>query len=209
MRAVMKTNYKLIMDKEIEKIKQLECKPTLLLHSCCAPCSSAVLESLSVFFDITLFFYNPNISPESEFYFRLNELKRLVEEMKLAETEIVFPDYDSNEFEEIAKGFEKTSEGGERCKSCYTLRLEKTVSYAKENNFDYVTTTLSISPYKNAQWLNEIGLEIGEKYGVKYLCSDFKKGDGYKRSCWLSEKFGLYRQDYCGCRYSKRIKEEE
>lgn len=205
----MKVNYKLLMDKEIEKIKESGSRPRLLLHACCAPCSSAVLESLKDVFDITVYFYNPNISPESEFLFRLDELKRLLPEMGLSDTDIVSPVYDSNEFEQIVKGMENLPEGGERCRICYHLRLEKSVSYARENDYDYVTTTLSISPYKNAQWLNEIGMELGEKYGVKYLCSDFKKGDGYKRSCQLSEKYGLYRQDYCGCVYSKRTKEEE
>lgn len=205
----MKVNYKLIMDKEIEKIRELDIKPKLLLHVCCAPCSSAVLESLKNIFDITVYFYNPNISPESEFVFRLDELKRLLQEMGLSETEIVSPPYDIKEFDDIVKGMENLPEGGVRCKKCYNLRLEKSVSYARENGFDYVTTTLSISPYKNAAWLNEIGIELEEKYGVKYLCSDFKKGDGYKRSCQLSEKFGLYRQDYCGCTYSKRVKEED
>ena len=205
----MKVNYKLIMDKEIERIRELGIKPRLLLHVCCAPCSSAVLETLKDIFDITVYFYNPNISPESEFIFRLDELKRLLQEMGLSGMEIVSTPYDSKEFEDIVKGMENLPEGGERCKKCYRLRLEKSVSYARENVFDYVTTTLSISPYKNAGWLNEIGMDLEEKYGVKYLCSDFKKGDGYKRSCQLSEKFGLYRQDYCGCTYSKRVTEEE
>ena len=205
----MKINYKILMDKEIEKIIRSGNRPRLLLHACCAPCSSAVLEGLKDVFDIAVFFYNPNISPESEFVFRLDELKRLLPEMGMSDTDIISPVYDDSEFERLAKGLENLSEGGERCKKCYRLRLEKAVSYAKENNFDYVTTTLSVSPYKNAQWLNEIGIELGEKYAVKYLCSDFKKGDGYKRSCLLSEKFGLYRQDYCGCKYSKRTKEEE
>ena len=198
----MKTNYKILMDKEIEYIKTLGKKPKLLLHACCAPCSSAVLENLAEIFDITLFFYNPNISPEEEFTFRLEELRRLVPEMGLS-ADVVSPPYDNEEFESVIKGMETLPEGGERCKACYRLRLEKSVSFAKENGFDYVTTTLSISPYKNAQWLNEIGKEMGEKYGVKYLFSDFKKGDGYKRSCALSENYNLYRQNYCGCVYSK------
>ena len=199
----MKVNYKLMMDKEIELVKNDDIKPTLLLHACCAPCSSAVLELLSEVFDITLFFYNPNISPESEFIFRLDELKRLVNEMNLKDIDIIAPEYDNSEFETIAKGMEDIPEGGARCEKCYRLRLSKSVSYAKEKGFDYVTTTLSISPYKNAQWLNEIGLELAEQYGVKYLLSDFKKGDGYKRSCVLSNEYNLYRQNYCGCVYSK------
>ena len=202
----MKINYKILMDKEIEYIKKMDRKPKLLLHACCAPCSSAVLENLSDYFDITLFFYNPNISPEEEFVFRLDELKRLVPEMGLS-AEVVSPLYDNEEFESVIKGLETLPEGGKRCKVCYALRLEKSVLFAKENAFDYVTTTLSISPYKNAAWLNEIGQELSEKYGVKYLVSDFKKGDGYKRSCALSEKYNLYRKKYCGCIDSKGVGE--
>lgn len=190
------------MDKELKSIKNLDKKPTLLLHACCAPCSSAVLEMLKDFFDITLYFYNPNISPKSEYNLRAEELKRLVFEMKLDDVKIFVPEYSDIEFKNIAKGREDIWEGGARCEKCYRLRLEKTFEYAKEYNFDYVTTTLSISPYKNADWLNEIGEELSEKYGVKYLFSDFKKGNGYKRSCELSREYNLYRQNYCGCIYS-------
>lgn len=203
----MKINYKILMEKEIEYIKTLGKKPKLLLHACCAPCSSAVLENLAEYFDITLFFYNPNISPEEEFTFRLEELQRLVPEMGFS-ADVVSPPYDNAEFESVIKGMEDLSEGGARCKECYRLRLEKSVAYAKENGFDYVTTTLSVSPYKNAVWLNEIGQELSEKYGVKYLVSDFKKGDGYKRSCALSAEYNLYRQNYCGCIYSKSKEEK-
>ena len=171
----MKINYKKIFDNEIEEIKKTGNKPTLLLHSCCAPCSSAVLETLSGIFDITLFFYNPNISPESEFVFRLDELKRLLREMNLSDTDVVAPLYDNSEFEDVIRGMEDIPEGGARCEKCYRLRLEKSVAYAKEESFDYVTTTLSISPYKNAQWLNEIGKTLSEKYQIDYLYSDFKK----------------------------------
>ena len=204
----MKQNYHLLMQKEIEYTKTLSQKPTLLLHACCAPCSSAVLEVLSEHFDITIFFYNPNISPKSEFDYRLDELYRLLGEMNLSQIKIVAPDYDENEFFEIAKGNESLPEGGARCKDCYRLRLEKTAEYAKRDGFDYFTTTLSVSPYKNAQALNEIGSELSEKYGVKYLLSDFKKNDGYKRSCQLSREFNLYRQNYCGCIFSKMQAEE-
>lgn len=200
-----KVNYKKIFDDELKKISETGRKPTLLLHACCAPCSSAVLEKISEIFDITLFFYNPNISPESEFVFRLEELGKLLEIMNLNDISIVCPPYDNEEFETIAKGMESLPEGGARCYKCYKLRLEKSVSYAKEHGFDYVTTTLSISPHKNAQWLNSIGLELGEEYGVNYLCSDFKKEEGYKRSCELSRLYDLYRQDYCGCKYSKEM----
>ena len=202
--SMNKVNYKKIFDDELKKIEESGRKPTLLLHSCCAPCSSAVLEKISEIFDITLFFYNPNISPESEFAFRLDELGKLLEIMKLNDINIICPPYENEEFETIAKGMEDLPEGGARCYKCYHLRLKKSVSYAKENDFDYVTTTLSISPHKNAQWLNSIGLELGEKYDMKYLCSDFKKEEGYKRSCELSRIYDLYRQDYCGCKYSKK-----
>ena len=204
----MKINYKLLMDKEIKEIVKKDEKPKLLLHSCCAPCSSAVIELLSEVFDITLFFYNPNISPEEEFLFRLEELKRMISEMKKEEIKIVAPEYDNEEFEVVAKGLEELQEGGARCEKCYRLRLLKSVLYAEENGYDYVTTTLSISPYKNAQWLNEIGKELSEAKNVKYLYSDFKKGEGYKRSCELSGIYNLYRQNYCGCVYSKRIAEK-
>ena len=204
----MKQNYHLLMQKEIKYTKTLPQKPTLLLHACCAPCSSAVLEVLSEHFDITIFFYNPNISPKSEFDYRLDELYRLLGEMNLSQIKIVAPEYNENEFFEIAKGNESLPEGGARCKDCYRLRLEKTAEYAKRNGFDYFTTTLSVSPYKNAQALNEIGSELSEKYEVKYLLSDFKKNDGYKRSCQLSREFNLYRQNYCGCIFSKMQAEE-
>lgn len=204
----MKQNYQLLMQKEIDYTKTLPQKPTLLLHACCAPCSSAVLEVLSEHFDITIFFYNPNISPKSEFDYRLDELYRLLGEMNLLQIKIVAPEYNENEFFDIAKGNESLPEGGARCKDCYRLRLEKTAEYAKRDGFDYFTTTLSVSPYKNAQALNEIGSELSEKYGVKYLLSDFKKGDGYKRSCQLSREFNLYRQNYCGCIFSKMQAEE-
>ena len=201
-----KVNYKKIFDDEIKRLKESGKKPTLLLHACCAPCSSAVLEKISDIFDITLFFYNPNISPESEFIFRYEELSKLLEIMGLNDIKIVCPPYDNEEFETIAKGMEDLPEGSARCYKCYRLRLRKSVEYAKENDFDYVTTTLSISPHKNAQWLNSIGVELGEECGVKYLCSDFKKEEGYKRSCELSRLYDLYRQDYCGCKYSEMLK---
>lgn len=205
----MKQNYHLLMQKEIEYTKTLLQKPTLLLHACCAPCSSAVLEVLAEHFDITIFFYNPNISPQSEFNYRLEELHRLLREMKLESIRIIAPDYYENEFFEIAKGNEHLPEGGARCKDCYRLRLEKTAEYANRDGFDYFTTTLSVSPYKNAQALNEIGSELSAEYGAKYLLSDFKKNDGYKRSCQLSKDFNLYRQNYCGCIFSKIQAEEK
>lgn len=204
----MKINYNLLMNNEIEKIKSLPKKPALLLHACCAPCSSAVLERLSKYFDITLFFYNPNISPESEFIFRLEELKRLTGEMNLADISVISPAYDNSEFDAIAYGLENVPEGGERCRKCYRLRLGRATAFAKENGFDYFTTTLSISPHKNAAWLNEAGEEFSKAYDIKYLYSDFKKEEGYKRSCTLSKQYGLYRQSYCGCIYSKHQAEK-
>ncbi|MBE6782113.1 MAG: epoxyqueuosine reductase QueH [Ruminococcaceae bacterium] len=188
----------------IEKIKDCNKKPSLLLHVCCAPCSSYVLEYLNEYFEITLYYYNPNISPESEYLFRLSELKRLTKEMPLSRAvKILYEPYGESEFLNISKGLENLPEGGARCKKCYRLRLEQTAKISKEKGFDFFTTTLSISPYKNANWLNEIGKELSEKYGIEYLFSDFKKKNGYKRSIELSAVYNLYRQDYCGCVYSK------
>ena len=200
----MKVNYQKIMNDIIAKNVAEGIRPKLLLHCCCAPCSSAVLERLNDFFDITLYFYNPNIYPESEYTFRMDELKRLISEMPVQRMDVVEPEYDNDKFESIAKGLEDIPEGGSRCLACYRLRLDKSISYAAENGFDYVTTTLSVSPHKNAGWLNEIGEELGKKYGIKYLVSDFKKQEGYKRSCTLSAEYNLYRQNYCGCIYSKK-----
>ena len=196
-----KINYQLILDKEIEAIKASATKPTLLLQACCAPCSSYVLEYLSSIFDITLYFYNPNISPEKEYLFRLDELRRLVGEMGDV-AKVVGAEYEPERFFEMAKGMEELPEGGERCFKCYELRLLETAKAAKDGGFDYFSTTLSISPHKNAEKLNEIGARLSEEYGIKYLFSDFKKRGGYKRSCELSQKYSLYRQDYCGCVYS-------
>lgn len=194
-------NYQKRLD---DTLNSLNGKPTLLLHACCAPCSSYVLEYLSNYFDITLLFYNPNISPEAEYEFRCKELIRLVNEM-LPQSGIktVVCDYDSSPFYELAKGLENEPECGKRCKKCYFLRLEAAAEYAKKHEFDYFCTTLSISPHKNAEWLNEIGKELSNKYDVKYLYSDFKKKNGYKRSIELSREYELYRQDYCDCVYSK------
>lgn len=203
----MPVNYQKQMEAEVARVDARGEKPTLLLHACCAPCSSAVLEYLCAHFTVTLFFYNPNIYPESEFAFRLDELKRLPPLMGLPPLEVVAPAYDPAEFDAIAAGLEELPEGGARCAKCYRLRLERAVRYAAERGFDYVTTTLSVSPHKNAVWLNTIGEELGAAYGARYLVSDFKKKDGYKRSCELSRRFELYRQNYCGCVYSKRLAE--
>ena len=197
-------NAQLLLDAELKKITETDIRPRLLLHACCAPCSSYVLEYLSKFFDITLYFYNPNITPESEYAYRAEELSRLVSEMGLGDAvKLAVSKYNSDEFYNIARGFEKEAEGGARCARCYRLRLEASARYAAEQGFDFFTTTLSISPYKNSKWLNEIGAELSETYGVDYLFSDFKKKNGYKRSCELSEQYGLYRQDYCGCEFSR------
>ena len=200
----MKENYQIVLNKELEKITASGSVPTLFLHACCAPCSSYVLEYLSEYFNITLFFYNPNISPADEFGKRVNELKRLISEMTLKNpVKIIEGKYDPERFFEMARGMENLNEGGERCFKCYEMRLRETAQAAKELNFDYFTTTLSISPHKNAQKLNEIGKALASEYGVNYLYSDFKKLGGYKRSCELSAEYGLYRQDYCGCVFSK------
>ncbi|MBE6616416.1 MAG: epoxyqueuosine reductase QueH [Ruminococcaceae bacterium] len=198
----MKENYGLMLENILKNIDPSAYRPTLLLHACCAPCSSYVLEYLSEYFDITLYYHNPNIYPQEEFLFRLNELKRFSAEAGY-NIPIEFPEYDSREFFDAVKGMEDLSEGGERCRVCYELRLRKTALAAKGGGYDYFTTTLSISPHKNAQWLNEIGAALEKEFGVKYLHSDFKKKNGYKRSIELSGEYGLYRQDYCGCVYSK------
>ncbi len=200
-------NYQLILDKTLENItkKGSAEKPSLLLHACCAPCSSYVLEYLSAYFHITLLFYNPNITEREEHDFRLSELHRLVFDMGLSDSvSFVSAEYEPQRFWEMAKGLEELCEGGERCRKCYALRLRKTAQLAHKGGFDYFTTTLSISPYKRADWLCEIGEELAKEYGVPYLVSDFKKKNGYKRSCELSQKYSLYRQNYCGCVFSRR-----
>lgn len=206
----MKINY----DKVMEDIIAKECEqtkvPTLLLHVCCAPCSSAVLERLSKYFKITIYYYNPNISPYEEYRKRVCELKRFVREIDTKhEITIVEGVYEPEKFEQLARGLEQEKEGGARCFKCYYLRLHSTALLAKEKNFDYFTTTLSISPYKNAEKLNQIGEMLEKKYGVSYLYSDFKKKEGYKRSIELSRKYHLYRQDYCGCIYSCEVMKNE
>lgn len=201
----MNTNYQLILDEIINKNINQNKRPTLLLHSCCAPCSSYVLEYLSKYFKITVFYYNPNISSADEYEKRKEEQKRFIKESNFS-TDIDFIEgvYDNDRYETAIKGLEKEKEGGSRCKKCYYLRLEESAKYAKENNFDYFTTTLSISPYKNAQSLNDIGKQLSDKYKIDYLYSDFKKKNGYKRSIELSKIYKLYRQDYCGCIYSQK-----
>ncbi|MCI5904696.1 MAG: epoxyqueuosine reductase QueH [Oscillospiraceae bacterium] len=202
MNAPVKRNYQLELDRITAGISP-DKPPRLLLHSCCAPCSSYVLEYLSQYFSITVFYYNPNIYPEEEFIKRIDEQKRLIAEMPF-KNPVGFMEegYHSERFYAAVKGLEHIKEGGERCFACYRLRLEETARLAAEKGFDYFTTTLSISPYKNAPKLNEIGEELGGIYGVRYLVSDFKKKNGYKRSTELSEQYGMYRQNYCGCVFS-------
>ncbi len=196
-------NYQRELDKLIEKLKKEERVPKLLLHSCCAPCSSYVLEYLSDCFEITVFYYNPNIYPESEYTKRILEQQTLISDMKVKHPVCFMAgNYDRERFYEIAKGLEHLKEGGERCLKCYELRLRESAELAKKGAFDYFTTTLSISPLKNADRLNEIGVRLGEQYGVAYLQSDFKKKNGYRRSVELSKEYGLYRQNYCGCEFS-------
>ncbi len=204
-----KVNYQKELDKIIDNLRQSEKKPSLLLHSCCAPCSSYVLEYLCKHFLITILYYNPNISPLAEYEHRKSEQIRLIDSIN-SQTAISFLDcdYDGESFELIAKGKENIPEGGLRCFDCYELRLRKTAELAKTHNFDYFTTTLSISPLKNAQKLNEIGQSLAKEYGILHLPCDFKKNNGYKRSVELSREFNLYRQDYCGCIYSKIQREK-
>lgn len=202
-------NYQKELDKQIINIKEQGLLPKLLLHSCCAPCSSYVLEYLSEYFDITIYYYNPNISPVEEFNKRIEEQKRLISELPVKnKISFISGNYENDKYEKMIKGLEEQPEGGSRCHLCYKLRLEETAKLAKAKGFDYFTTTLSISPYKNSKVLNEIGEELGKTYNINYLYADFKKKDGYKRSIELSKIYGLYRQDYCGCVYSKRLKEK-
>lgn len=197
-------NYQIILDDTLKEIVSKNIRPKLLLHVCCAPCSSYVLEYLTKYFDITVFYYNPNISSKNEYDKRLEEEKRFVKEYPFdCNVNVIVGDYDNEKFEQTISGLESEKEGGLRCLKCYRLRLEETAKYAESKNYDYFTTTLTISPYKNSKALNEIGSDLANKYGIKYLFSDFKKRNGYKRSIELSHEYNLYRQDYCGCKYSK------
>ena len=203
-------NYQKELDKLIERLSKEEKVPKLLLHSCCAPCSSYVLEYLSNYFEITVFYYNPNIFPENEYTQRILEQQTLISDMKVKHpVSFLAGNYDRERFFQIAEGLEHLREGGERCFKCYELRLEEAAKIAQDAGFDYFTTTLSISPLKNADKLNEIGTRLADKYGVQYLQSDFKKKNGYKRSIELSNEYGLYRQDYCGCEYSFRDRQKQ
>ncbi len=201
-------NYQRQLDSIIDR---LTTRKRLLLHSCCAPCSSYVLEYLTKYFDIWSYYYNPNITERAEYEKRIRELKRMVEEMNREhawEIHVLEGEYEPERYLDAVKGLERCKEGGERCRKCFELRLSKSAEYAAANGFDYFTTTLTISPLKNASMLNEIGEEMGERYGISFLPSDFKKKGGYQRSIELSKKYDLYRQDYCGCDYSRKEREE-
>lgn len=203
---VNKINYQLQLDAIIADNQKAGRVPTLLMHSCCAPCSSYCLQYLAEYFHITILYYNPNISPKEEYEKRVAEQKRLLRELPVKyEVSFLEGTYDPDRFFEMAKGLEDVPEGGERCFRCYEMRQREAAVYAKEGGFDYFTTTLSVSPHKNAQKLNEIGLALEQEYGVRYLVSDFKKKGGYLRSIELSREYDLYRQNYCGCVYSKAL----
>lgn len=203
-------NYQKELEKHILQIKDCGEVPTLLMHSCCAPCSSYCLEYLSDYFKITIFYYNPNIYPEEEYYKRVEEQQNLIKLLPAKHPiACVVGKYDTARFYEVTRGLENVKEGGERCRLCYELRLREAAIMAKKMGMDYFTTTLSISPLKDAKKLNEIGDALEEEYGVRYLNSDFKKKNGYKRSVELSEEYGMYRQYYCGCVFSKRQRDEE
>lgn len=202
-------NYQKELDKLTESLEEAGRVPRLLLHSCCAPCSSYVLEYLSEFFEITVFYYNPNIFPESEYAKRLSEQQDFITNMNFKHpVSFRAGNYDKEKFYEMSRGLEHLKEGGARCFKCYELRLKESAKEAVKGGFDYFTTTLSISPMKNAGKLNSIGMEVAAQYGLKYLPSDFKKKNGYKRSIELSKEHGLYRQDYCGCRFSMAERKE-
>lgn len=202
-------NFQQKLDEKLADIIDRQTVPNLLLHVCCAPCSSYVLEYLANYFRISLFFYNPNIAPKEEFDKRAIELERFLKEFPVKyPVKMEIGEYRPEEFYAMAKGMEQEPEGGERCYHCYEQRLERTAKKCKEDGYDFYTTTLSISPYKNAVWLNEIGEQMAQKYGVDYLYSDFKKKNGYQRSIQLSAEYRLYRQDYCGCVFSKAEREK-
>jgi hypothetical protein len=203
MENIPKVNYGLLLDSKLRELEKSGERPKLLLHACCAPCSSHTLTVLDKYFRITLYFCNPNIAPEEEFDFRFQELKRLVGEMGL-DIPIIEEPYDPAPFYELAKGLEDLPERGERCRKCIEYRLRMAGNKAKELDCDFFTTTLTISPHKDCAFINECGAQLQDETGVPYLFSDFKKHDGYKHSIELSRQYNLYRQNYCGCVYSKR-----
>ncbi len=202
-----KINYNLEMEKIIDKNRKLGKKPKLLMQVCCAPCSTAVMYRIREDFDIDMYYYNPMIYPRAELDKRTKQVEILADRMGL-DGDLIVPENDIGDFKDIAKKRKDSKEGSDACYDCYKLRLEETAKYAKKNEYDYFCTTLSISPYKNSQWINEIGKDLEEKYGVSYLYSDFKKRNGYKMSIDLSKKYNLYRQSYCGCIFSYKEMEE-
>ncbi|MCD7905931.1 MAG: epoxyqueuosine reductase QueH [Clostridiales bacterium] len=205
-----KINYHRQLEACLGEIAERGERPRLLLHACCAPCSSYCLEFLSEYFDITVFYYNPNIYPQEEYYKRVSEIKRFLGEFPLKnKAELSEGEYKPSDYFDAVKGLEDIKEGGERCEACFRLRLKAAARAAEEGGFDFFTTTLTISPLKNAEKLNKIGMEEAEKAGVKWLPSDFKKKNGYKHSIELSAEYNLYRQDYCGCIFSRRERQEE
>lgn len=208
----MKVNYDLRFCRELDKIKSSEKKPKLLLHCCCAPCASSVIPQLTEYFDLTAFYYNPNITDFDEYRLRYDVLVKLVEiynakiysgDLLGGKIKLINGEYNTEDFFAVALPFAAEREGGLRCAKCFELRLMNTAKFAKANNFDYFATTLTVSPHKDSQVLNEIGLKIGQELAVNYLPSDFKKREGYKQSIILSQEFGLYRQNFCGCEFSK------
>jgi len=195
-----KINYDKVLENIISK---LDNRPKLLLHSCCGPCSSYVITYLKDYFDITILYYNPNIEPKEEYEKRKNEQIRLINELNIPHLDLMDTPYDNEKYRNTILGYENEVEGGIRCHICYELRLEKTAKLGKENNYEYFGTTLTVSPYKNAQVLNVIGEKLANNYNINWLYGDFKKKEGYKKSIELSKKYELYRQDYCGCLFSK------
>lgn len=204
-----KVNYQVMLDGIIKDILEKGQTPRLLMHSCCAPCSSYCLSYLAEYFSITVLYYNPNISPEEEYYKRVREQVRLAGKLPVKnKISFVEGEYEPLKFFQMAEGMEDMPEGGIRCFKCYEMRQRKAAEYALAHGFDYFTTTLSVSPHKNAQVLNETGLKLEKEYGVKYLVSDFKKKGGYQKSIQYSKEYNLYRQNYCGCIFSKREREQ-
>jgi len=205
----MNRNFQKELDGILSNMAEDGVIPTLLLHSCCGPCSSYVLEYLSEYFKITVFYYNPNIYPSEEYWHRVDEQRRFIEECNFKHpVRFVAGDYKPEDFYDAVRGLEHLGERSQRCHVCYRLRLEEAAKLAQQEGFDYYTTTLSVSPHKDAKKLNEIGEELAGIYSVKHLPSDFKKRNGYRRSVELSAEHGMYRQDYCGCVFSMKEKEE-
>ena len=205
----MKQNYQKQMDTVVASLPQGE-RPRLLLQSCCGPCSSYVLEALTPYFRVTVLYYNPNIQPRAEYDLRMENQRRIIAALPTpSEVDILECDYDGEKYDAAVTGLESEPEGGARCTVCFRLRLEETAKRAAELGFDFFCTTLTVSPHKDAARLNQIGKALGERYGVPFLPSDFKKREGYKRSIQLSKEYGLYRQDYCGCLYSKPVDKDE